>query len=334
MIFEKRETIQASLLQKLLWQLPDENAIIELNNLLAAMPIKDISGESLRAIEQKYRISLRQHFRLNLEEFYLVYLNHCLGVDGRLSESNRNDLQHLRDILGFDLSDIETLHHTLGVHLYRSLFSRLLSNSGSSKGIETKLEILTQELLLSQKHILALRQEEFTNYSNAFFKRILEKNRFSRNEEDSITKVSRDIGVELVVDKETAKKLKQAKLLWELQNLDLPATQVSISLQKNETCYFHLASVNWYEFRSVRGIKSPKFLYSGKIYLTNKRLIFESSEKSIAVKLTVVQGVFEYENCIEVRKENGRSPLLEFKEHDEFAIVMDRLLRGNVGQAR
>ena len=68
-----------SYFQKLFKQFPQENAVIELNNLLATKAIFDISQNEIQEIEKKYELSLHKEFRLNIEEFYTVYLNYCLA---------------------------------------------------------------------------------------------------------------------------------------------------------------------------------------------------------------------------------------------------------------
>jgi hypothetical protein len=51
MVFELRPLINKSLFQKLFRQEPDENAIIELNNLLASQEITSIGKEDIRLID-------------------------------------------------------------------------------------------------------------------------------------------------------------------------------------------------------------------------------------------------------------------------------------------
>jgi hypothetical protein len=75
MVFENRPLIRRSVFQRLFRQEPEENAIIELNNLLASRKIAAITVDDIRSIEGKYGLNLGKEFQLNLEEFYVVYLN-------------------------------------------------------------------------------------------------------------------------------------------------------------------------------------------------------------------------------------------------------------------
>ena len=61
-LFRTVPIVPQSRLQKWLKQQPEENAVIELNNLLASTPIRDISATDVRAIEEKYAINLKEEF--------------------------------------------------------------------------------------------------------------------------------------------------------------------------------------------------------------------------------------------------------------------------------
>ena len=85
-----------SYFQKLFKQFPQENAVIELNNLLATKAITEISQSEIQEIEKKYELNLYKEFRLNIEEFYTVYLNYCLA-DKVLNEQELKELNHLKN---------------------------------------------------------------------------------------------------------------------------------------------------------------------------------------------------------------------------------------------
>lgn len=93
--------VKASFFQKLFKQSVEQNAVIELNNLLATKSIKSISLEEVIEIEHRYKLTLNDVFRLNLEEFYAVYLNYCLG-HYPLSKECIEELEHLKVLLSLD----------------------------------------------------------------------------------------------------------------------------------------------------------------------------------------------------------------------------------------
>src|ERR1700761_8125382 len=100
-LFKTAQLSRISYFQKLTRQQPEENAVIEVNNLLANRSIKDITKEEISGIEQRYHLTLLKEFKLNLEEFYAVYLNYCLS-DRSLSKEEIDELKHLKGILSLD----------------------------------------------------------------------------------------------------------------------------------------------------------------------------------------------------------------------------------------
>ncbi len=326
MVFVEKELTEQSVLQKLFRQYPQENALIEINNVLASGTVIELTEEMVSEIERKYKVDVRKEFSLNLQELYVVYLNHCLGVDGRLSESNHKSLAHLRSVFRIDQVKVETLHQMLGYELYRRSFKRRIDSMGGAEKVEDKLLALAKELNLPESQIQCLRQEEFDRYAKSFYDEIIKKNRLSENEEMIFKALAAELGVHAKLDKEIKDKLQRARSLWTLENGPIKAIEVTIPLQKNEACYAEFPMVSWHELRSQKGVRSPRLLYQGRLYLTNKRLIFESVEKQTAIKYNTVSGVYRYENCLEIRKQTGRNPLLESDDVERLSIIITRLL--------
>lgn len=327
MVFENHPLIKRSFFQRLFRQEPEENAIIELNNLLASRKIATITNDDIKSIESRYGLNLRKEFRLNLEEFYLVYLNYRLKSDFLLSDSDRNDLRHLEMILGLSTNRISQLVQKLGIHLYKGRFSAMLGQGNLNA--ETTLQKLVETLGLPRELIATERTDAFAHFANRYVERIIDRNRYSPDEEAFLVDLSRRVEVFLKFPKDITLKLDQARRLWELEHLDLTPVDVNAGLQKQERCYFKSSNVQWFEYRSVRGVREPKLLYSGEIFLTNKRILFQSLKKNTAIKLSAVTGVFDHSNCLEIRKDSGRSPLIAFGDMEAFGIVIQRLLNVN-----
>src|SRR5688572_26477710 len=100
-LYQTKSLVNTSFFQKLFKQFPQENAVIELNNLLASKSIKEISKNEIKEIEHRYELNLIREFKLNLEEFYAVYLNYCLA-DRVLNEQEIEELGHLKNVLELD----------------------------------------------------------------------------------------------------------------------------------------------------------------------------------------------------------------------------------------
>ncbi|HEU0125137.1 MAG TPA: hypothetical protein VFQ56_02430, partial [Flavobacterium sp.] len=126
-LYQHKALSNRSFFQKIFKQIPQENAVIELNNLLATKSLLDISPNNIEEIETKYQLNLLKEFKLNLEEFYAVYLNHCLA-DKILSEDELKELNHLKHILNLDDKTIGKLHAKTGEIIYKKSFQEAVAD--------------------------------------------------------------------------------------------------------------------------------------------------------------------------------------------------------------
>jgi len=66
---------------------------------------------------------------------------------------------------------------------------------------------------------------------------------------------------------------------------------------------------------------------TGHIYLTNKRLIFMGNLGNKIIRLNKILDITPYKNGVDIQKETGRSPFLEFSENvDIFSMMLVRLM--------
>ena len=146
-LFQTKPLSNTSILQKLFKQFPQENAVIELNNLLASKPILNISAKEIEVIETNYKLSLPKEFKLNLEEFYAVYLNHCLA-DKVLNDDELKELNHLKHILNLDDKAIDKIHSKIGEIIYKKSFQEAVADGRLTKSEEAFLAKLETTLKL------------------------------------------------------------------------------------------------------------------------------------------------------------------------------------------
>ncbi len=122
-LFKTTNLSQRSFFQKIFKQYPQENAVIEINNLFASKPLFQISKDNIASIENKYRINLLKEFGLNMEEFYAVYLNYCLK-DKTLGAEELAELKHLKFVLNLNDRTIDKLHSKIGEIVYKQILRR------------------------------------------------------------------------------------------------------------------------------------------------------------------------------------------------------------------
>lgn len=352
-LFRKFPLVKQSLAQRLFRQFPEENAIIELNNLLATRAIREITFQDVDQIQSKYGIDIRTEYRLNLEEFYSVYLAHCLK-DHSLDEEELENLRHLKSLFLLPDFIIEQLHNEIGKTIYRQSFEEAVADGRLSNEEQHFLSELEQTLRLpkeiSSKIALEAKKGVFQQYVDT----ASEDHRLSPEEEKEIQAIAASLGLKISSNSASTKKLNQLKHYWSLENLDLLPIETDLKLQKLEICYFECSNVDWWKVSGrnwtvVNLNSNPKEVFTGKestidsvyrhqltrvdsgsVYLTNQRIIFEGLEKKTTIKFDKVLRIKTFSDGIEILRETGKNPILRFSEKaDEFGIILNRLLRNH-----
>lgn len=351
-IFQVVPLVNASFFQKLFKQLPIENSVIELNNLLASYPLKEISNESIYEIEQRYQINLEQEFKLNLEEFYAVYLNYCLR-NGILNDIDFDNLNHLKSILSLKNDSVTKLSYRIGEIVYRRFFDKAISNGRLIRREEDFLEKIEKDLELSKTLVNAIANESKRNFIQNYAENIIKKQELSPETECEINNICESLNIDLLFSKETKKQLEKLKLYWKIEHYPLSAIVSDIVIQKSEQCYFRIDSVKWYEVKSLLqkplhynvNIKTLKAFYlksnaqktnnynyryidSGSLYLTNKRIIFTGRHRDINIRFEKILGLIPKSDGVEINKETIKSAFIQIpNRRDEFCLILDKLIR-------
>ncbi len=183
-LFQPPTLVKTSYLQKMFRQIPQENAVIEVNNLLATKPIKQLSRKDIEEIENRYQLSLIRAFKLNLEEFYTVYLSYCLA-DKVLNKDELDELSHLKQILDLDDKTIDKMHTKLGEVIYKQSFQEAVADGRLSPQEQAFLSQLENTLRLPKALADKISAETRTNFVESYVSRIVADQRLSPAEEQS-----------------------------------------------------------------------------------------------------------------------------------------------------
>lgn len=336
-------------MQRLFGQQNDENAIREMNNLLAAKPVFEVSHSDVASIEKKYGVSLQQEFALNLEEFYAVYLNHCLQ-DENMEEDRLRDLTHLRHLFQLSDSAVAMLHQRLGTPAYKRMFERAVADGVLSDAQQASLEKFQSDIMLPSSLADPIADEAKSNALQSRLKKTVKDQRLSPAERDQVEELMRKLRMGAAAKQAAWRQLKPFQEYWELENMELPVIDAPTDLQKSERCHFQAQRVGWHEFRltkkpgSVQVRPTASFymksepnaaayagyitlIDTGTLYLTDKRIIFEGASKSTSIKLDKIVRTYKHEKGIEIDKETGKSPYLELGVQTvQFDIMLARLM--------
>lgn len=355
-IYKTANLYKQSFFQKLFKQQPEENAIIELNNLLASKPIRDINALEINDISAKYRLNLISIFPRNIAEFYTAYLSACL-VDMNLSDEEIEELNHLKKLLNLTDENVNKIHEKIIGKVYQKEIDEVIKDGMITEQEKKFLEKLQNNLRLNISIAEKISAESRKKLMEDRLQAIIEDGRISPTEEAEFYAIAKNLDVDVQIDDANKSMFEKLKLYWTIENAELSPISVGLSLQKAEECYFS-TSVGWYELRTettrynyagtTARIKIMKGVYyrvgsvkvqpikrdvlrqidSGTLYLTNKRIIFVGSKKNSNIRLDKVLSFTPYSDGIEIGKDTGKSPFLSFTNNLEiFELLLSRLLR-------
>jgi len=350
-IFQHVPLVKQSFFQKLLRQKPEDNAIIEVNNLLAAKPVSRINLSEIADIERRHNLKLERVFKLNLEEFYAVYLNHCF-LDRRLDHDELKDLKHLK--LLFSLSDkaITYLHDQIGLLVYEVSLQEAVADGKLSADERSFLAQLENDLKLPKELAEKISTEVRAQFFSDRVDGLVKNADFSPADEKELEEIAKSLNIDISLTNKNKQQLKQLKTYWALENLPLIEYQAELPLQKAEVCYLKIADISWYELRGSYKQDTPhgmshkafylqepskqqsinsnilRFVDKGTLYLTNKRVIFDGQLKNSNIRLEGIESLIPFKNAVHILKQKGKSPVLHFaKKEDVFSLTLERLVK-------
>jgi len=354
-VFMKRELEKPSWLQRLFGITPKINAVIEINNLLAEKPVKELSPNDIENIAEEYNVNVIKKFKPELLEFYRRYLNYCLN-DKHLSDTEINDLKHLKCLFNVNDKDFNAVYREVTKRIYKTEVEKAVSNGRLEPEEKDFIEKLRSNLKISDDLASKIYQESSEKLIKRFVNNAVSDERLSREEEEELNEIAASLGVDLSFEENTKRVFDKYKLYWKIENEEIPSIDVDINLQRKERCYFH-TQTDWLEQRRVtkrirysgptvrlkivKGVywrmgdlgiqpvseEQWKVIDSGHLFLTNKRLIFMGSHRNKTIRLNRILNFVPYTNGVEIQKDRGKNPFLKFSRNvDVFSMILGRVM--------
>lgn len=357
-IFKLKENKKPSLIGKILKRTPKENALIEINNLFVENEddLTKVTLEQIQEITDKYKLKLNKKFKALRLDLFRKYIHHCLE-DHVIDEDEINTFLHLKKLLHLTDVEIKQVLNFETKKLYDQEVKSAVSDGILTEEEKDNLELLKKNLLLNDQVADDILQTNSNKVLTDFINQAVSDERLSDEEFEKMNEISLSLGIEPKLNQRTKENLERYRLYWTIENGDLPIYEnPPINIQKSENLYF-MANVNWQEQRRVTKrinyggptarIKIAKGVYyrmgsisaksvsedvwqiidSGNIYLTNKRLIFMGSRGNKTIRLNKILDITPYKNGVDIQKDAGKSPFLEFNTNvDIFSMMLVRLM--------
>ncbi len=353
-IFFKNALESTSFWNKLAGKKSEKNAVIEINNLLAEKPLPDIQPEDIQAVMDKYSLNLFNNFDDgSLRELYKKYLRYCFE-DNHLDEQEIVRLRHMKRILGLSDKAVEIANHQICYEVYERELETALEDYQLDKKEAQFLKHLQTKLHLPQDIADTLYQSKAQSIIINFIKGAIADERLSPDEEAELQSLADNLDVAPRLDDATQADLAKFRLLWQMENGELPAIHIPVKLKTDEACYF-LADATWYIDKGKQP-KSTKFHLrtklikgtywkaqeepinltdrrwkqkaTGKIYITNQRIIFRSNNTEDSLELSNVIDYTSYQEGIYIARSGKKNWLIHLPgNRDIFSMILGRVLR-------
>jgi hypothetical protein len=331
--FEVTALKKQDFLSKLLRRKDRRNAVVAVQNLLATTAIADISDDAIDRVLGEYGLS-RKMAEESLCEVYADALRHC-ARDEDLSEAEFADLRKLRELFALSDEQVRQAERAVLDAVYRSALREAAGDRVLTDDERSRLEALVRGLKLPDDVVAAIRKEDLGALMQQVYDEVTADHRISADEDRVLAALAQQFDVTISHDDRTRAVLDRYRLLWRLENGELPDVPVPIRLQRGERCHAAIGATH-YEHRTVttriryagptaririmRGLSYRvgslrvervtqdvlKQLDTGQLYVTSKRLIFDGSRKSTAITYRKVLNITRYSDGIGVEKDTGK----------------------------
>ena len=355
-IYATKGLKKPTFIQKVLGQKIKENALIEINNLLAEKELVEINVEDIHAIAEKYGVNFDTDYDKEIFAFYKEYLEICLE-DKFISEEELAELKHLKYILNINDKEVEEIHKELAGKIYKNEVEKVIQDGELDEEERLFIEKLQNDLKLPKEVADKIYQKSGQDLIKSFMNSAIADARLTPEEEKELYAIAKNLNAELKFDDATKSSLEKYKLYWQIENDEMPELQVDINIPRSEKCYF-VADTVWMEQTEEKAnsvhsnsnlrLKIAKGIYwrdpneqakkvdadwieqdSGTLYLTNKRILFKGSKGDKIILLNRIVDFSVYSNGIEIEKEGSKNPFLKF---DNSADILAMLLGKAISQ--
>jgi len=260
-------------------------------------------------------------------------------ADDTITNDEAKYLAELRRALGLSDAELKAAEEELVHTRFGRAVGTVIGDDHLNAADRQKLDDLAKAIRLPQDVAdrILLRARE--NRLAIAAKKAIDDQRLSPTELADLYALARALDIELQLDQHTQAMFDRCSLLWRIDNGELPTLNVGINLQRGEMCHA-VADTTWMEMRtrtdrinyggpvaSIRICKGLRYRVGsvrvqritreelievdrGRLYLTNKRVIFDGGKKNTSIRLSALLSFTPFADGVVLEKSSGRSPHL------------------------
>ncbi len=324
--FNTRPLDKPSWLRRILVEPVPHNALIELENQLAACSdVCEVTLGDVHHLNIKFRTDLYRRFRKELDSLYASYIRFCL-LDNAFSKEEVAQILYLKSLFCLSEQRHSEVYFRVAEEVYSRNFSDLLSDGNFSSEKKNALQALAGRLAIPEDMQSRIFQADVKHLLSDRIDKALEDRQLSPQEEEELQLLAQSLGTNITDSGGNYKMLEENRLRWQIIHGPLPILDVPLALQDSELCHYE-NQAEWLEDRVRVNDDIFRKANKGKLYLTSKRVIFVGVTRNISIRLREITGMELYKDGIEIGKSRGRSPTFKTGTTMEFpAIILRRLI--------
>ncbi|MEM9832690.1 MAG: hypothetical protein AAF944_18815 [Bacteroidota bacterium] len=350
--FYKSKLESTSFWGKLRGQKLEKNAVLEINNLLSEKPILEITPTEVQAIADKYRLNLYTDFTDgSLRELYKSYLRYCFD-DNHLNEEEIGRLKHLKRLLRLTDKDIDLAHHRICQEMYERELESALHDDRLDVKERRFLRDLQTKLLLPTEVARRISLHKAKSIITEFIIGAISDEPLSSDETKELAMLIMQWNTPPALVSPTRASLAKYQLLWQLENGELPTLHIPLELSEGESCYF-LTNAAWHDASGKVLVTNPIPLRTklaektfwqpakgsvlskasvaeapiGKVYLTNRRIVYRADNQEKILNLDEILNFQPYPDGLAVLREKSRHVVFAMHQAEVFSMILGRVLR-------
>jgi hypothetical protein len=332
------------LIARLLGRKPKENAFVEIKNLITHTPIRDLDPQQVEQVLASYGID-DDEAEPQLRNLYQMVMRNVVR-DGEVSDEEIEELSHLRHVFGLSDADVRDIEEAIIEDAYRTQTRMAVGDSHLTDEEKRRLQVLASRLRISEDLAKSIREEEVAKVFERVFNATIVDRRLSVEEEKLLKDLAANLGVKMELDGATLKQLDRFRLLWRIEQGEMPTLESKLPLEPEENVHF-AAPAKRYTSKTTSGagasgrkrVRLGRAVYwqldkpaleadggeqweevgSGTLSVTNHRLIFSDDGEPFSLPTKGMIRFTVYKDGIQVEMDDGTDHLLTIDGDAEIA---------------
>jgi hypothetical protein len=331
-------------------------------NVIPRAGIGAIRDDSIFELLEHYRLGFNEA-REKFQEIFATVLRH-FARDLQLDEAEFADLRRLKALFDLQDSDVADIERRVLDPYYESTLEKMLEDRRLSPEERDRLANLARGLRLPASVSDRIQNEQITDLLQRTLDSAIDDRRLSPEEDAELKAIAENLEAKVnFADAATAESLNYFRLLWRLEQGEIPAIDAPIHLRRGETCHA-IQRATHLEFRRVTRavryagpyarIRIMKGVYyrigqvnlqplsedvlqpldEGILYLTSQRLLFDGSRKNVSIPFTKIIDFTVHGDGLQIEKETGKDVYFRFKGVDSkrmelWGVMLSGVMRKN-----